>query len=777
MKNRLALVILVTGFSGIVAQILLLRELLITFLGNELSIGIILANWLILEAFGCFFIGKRIDYIKNKIGALVGVILLFSISLPIAIYLIRLLREILGIAIGEGVGLLPILISTFFILLPVSLSHGALFTFSCEIYSKLSKSALSPVGKVYIYEILGTSVGGIVFTFLLLPFVHSFQIAIGLALINFFVCLVLVVPLWHTGKLPKLTCGILAIFLFLSGYFILGGGADKLHQLSIEGQWRGHNVVHHQNSVYGNITVTESQDGKQYTFFSDGIPTITTPIPDIISVEEFVHLPLLTHPHPQDILIIRGGAGGVINEILKHPSVERVAYAEPDPMLLKIIRKFPDPLTETELNDPRVKVKHIDGLLYLRKTEQKYDLILVGLTDPSNLQSNRFFTKEFFQLTKNRLKEDGILVIGLPSSLAFLSASGELNNLNACIMNTLKSVFPYVRVIPGDVRNLYLSSNAPEISLIDSAQLIDRLKERNLQVSILIPKHIERKLHPGYLDWFLGSVEEITLKINRDFQPRGLFYSISYWNALFSPYMRGLFRWLGKINLQVFFVLISILTVVFLMFRSKIAKSSAIPLNIATTGFAGMTFDLALIFTFQALFGFVFHWLGLLVAAFMVGIAAGATVMISLLPRIKRKLNFFVMIEWVIICFSFILPMFFLLFRHHLDHPGIFFPLQISFLVLSFISGLLVGGEFPLANKLHLKSEANISKTAGLLYGADLFGGFVGGIVGGVVLLPVLGLLGTCLVVVMLKASSLIILGASVVSIKGSPTKYAGNLL
>jgi spermidine synthase len=84
--------------------------------------------------------------------------------------------------------------------------------------------------------------------------------------------------------------------------------------------------------------------------------------------------------------------------------------------------------------------------------------------------------------------------------------------------------------------------------------------------------------------------------------------------------------------------------------------------------------------------------------------------------------------------------------------------LRILFLVISFICGLLIGAQFPLANKIILKDEAILSKTAGILYSSDLLGGWMGGIVGGVVLLPVLGLYGTCIVVVLLKLSSFVVI-------------------
>jgi len=760
MKKNLFFALVVMGFSGIIAQILLLRELLITFYGNELTIGIILANWLVLEAFGCFFLGKMAERLKRPLQGFVGLQIIFSLSLPLAIYLTRILKEVIGVTAGEGLGLISILYSSFLILLPVSISHGALFTFGCKIYSLYFKRDATSIGRVYIYETLGTIVGGIAFNYLLIPYFHSFQIALGVALINLIIGIFLLAPFWRDIQLsPKILTIVSFIFLLLAGLLTFSQGADKIQWFSIRSQWKNQDVRHYQNSIYGNVVVTKR--GEQYTFFSDGIPVITTPTPDITFVEEFVHLPLLAHPWPEKVLILSGGAGGVIGEVLKHPSVERIDYVELDPLILKIVKSFPTHLTESELNNPKVNIEYIDGRIFIKKSSYKYDLALLGLSNPSDLQVNRLFTKEFFSLVKERLKEEGILVISLPGSLTYLSE--ELKNLNACIINTLKSVFPYLQIIPGDSTNLFLTSTSKEISLINHLQLSQRLKERKLEVNLLTSAHIEYKLHSRWLNWFLKSLEGGTERINQDFRPLGVFFSLSYWNALFSPQMKGLFRWFERVNLLFLFILFFIITLVFLLIRVKAKRlfKMSIPICIATTGFAGMIFDLALIFTFQALYGYVFHWIGLLVTAFMVGVAVGAIAMTSLLSRIKEDLAFFIKIELAIVLFSGILPVIFLLFHPYLDRPIVFFLLQIVFLVLSCLSGLLVGVQFPLANKMYLGSSPNLSRTAGLLYGADLLGGWLSGIFGGVVLLPVLGLLRSCMVVVMLKLSSLIIVAAS----------------
>jgi len=454
---------------------------------------------------------------------------------------------------------------------------------------------------------------------------------------------------------------------------------------------------------------------------------------------------------------LSGGAGGVINEALKHPSIETVEYAELDPLLLDLLRRFPTPLTESELNDRRVTIEHIDGRMYLRATERTYDVILIGVTEPSTLQANRFFTKGFFSLVKTRLDEGGILVLGLPGSLTY--SSEELKDLNGCIFNTLKSVFPYIRVIPGDGTNLFFSSDSPAVLSVDRERIIERLSQRDVKTEVIMPWYIEEKLHPGWQEWFSGFIEGSSRKINTDFDPIGVFYSISHWNALFAPSLRWLFRQFGRMSLGTIVLLLLTVLLLYVLLRPKDRRffRAGIPLCIITTGFAGMIFDLMVIFAFQSIHGHVFSWIGLLVASFMAGAACGAMLITEVLTRMKNCLQLFIGTELAMICFSVGCPFLFLAVHEYLGSPGAF-SFRMLFLVVSFVCGLLIGSQFPLANKLYLGNSADFSKTAGLLYAADLLGGWFGGIMGAVVLLPVLGLVGTGITVGLLKLTSFIVI-------------------
>jgi spermidine synthase len=747
------------GMSGIVAQIILLRELLISFLGNELTLGIILGNWLILVAIGAFIIGKTVEKVERKIEVFVFFQLFFSIALPFTIYLSRIFKNILLATPGEGLGFAPIFYSSFLILLPVTLPLGALFTYSCKLYSQYIRKDVSSIGKVYVLESIGSMIGGLLMTFLLIQYLNSFEIAFIISLTNTLISIFLLWPKsgFSKGAFQK-ALWILSILLsFFFTYSLLPQTSNSIHQSSIHSQWRNLNVIHNENSIYGNITVTKR--GEQFTFFTNGTPSITTPVPDIASIEDFVHFPMLFHEKPESVLILSGGAGGMIHEILKYP-VKQVDYVELDPLLLKLVQKFSTPLTQSELSDNRVRIHFADSRFFVKRTQDRFDIIFVGLPAPQELQTNRLFSSEFFNTAKGRMNPDGIIVLTLPGSLTYISP--ELRDLNKCILDTLKSVFRSLRIIPGDT-NLYLASNSNQLGNVATGEIIKRFEAREVQTSLFSRSYIEYRLHERWMKWFLQSMERKGTQINSDFRPIGVFLSLSYWNALFSPYLTGIFKWFEGFSLQIsiaLMVLFTLLMAVIFIKRPHLSRQS-IPYAIFTTGLAGMIFNLGVIFTFQTFYGYLYHQIGLLIAIFMFGVALSSFLITQHLDRIKRDSLLFLKLEMVIILFSFLFPFVFFIPSQYLEKTAIsllFYPI---FLIMSFLSGAWIGLQFPLATKIYLGPPAKgetFGHTAGLLYGADLLGGFLGGLFGGILLLPILGLKQSCFMMAMIKIASLALL-------------------
>ncbi len=747
------------GASGIVAQILLLRELLVSFLGNELTLGIILANWLILEAAGSFLLGQtveKVERVEKKVEVYVFLQLFFSVALPFSIYLCRIFKTLLTTP-GEGLGVVSILYSSFLILLPVSFPHGALFTYGCNLHSALSKEDATSIGRVYVFETIGSIIGGLFITFLLIQYFQSFEIVFMISLLNAFISILLLWPQKiNYFNSRNVSWFLAALYTFLFILLLLSPLSERIHQSSLRVQWRGLNVIHNENSIYGNIAVT--QKGEQYTFFTDGIPTVTTPVPDIASIQDFIHFPMFFHENPKSVLVLSGGAGGMIYEILKH-SVKQVDYVELDPLLLKLIHHFSTPLTRSELSDPRVKVHYTDGRFFVQKTSNHYDLIFIGLQAPQELQTNRLFSIEFFSIAQKKLNPKGMIALTIPGSLTYISP--ELRDLNGCVWNTLKGVFSYVRVIPGDA-NLYVASNSDTLLNVTPKDIIKRIEERNVKTSLLTQAYIEYRLHERWQIWFFRSLENKKVYVNSDFRPLAVFLNLSYWNTLFSPYLSGLFKMFGRLTLGFLIGITAFLTVVLASLFLKKPKRShyAIPYSIFTSGFADMLLDLAIIFTFQALYGYLYYQIGLLITVFMSGIALSSFFITQRLNRIEQGDTLFLSTEILFILFTLILPVVFTIPSHHLEKPVVYLLLYGTFLLMSFICGLLVGLQFPLATNIFLKNpeeKTRIGHTAGLLYGADLFGGFLGGLLGGVFLLPILGLIESCLLVASLKMSSLML--------------------
>jgi spermidine synthase len=307
--------------------------------------------------------------------------------------------------------------------------------------------------------------------------------------------------------------------------------------------------------------------------------------------------------------------------------------------------------------------------------------------------------------------------------------------------------------------NLYLASDSESLEKISPHEISKRFEERKIRASLITGNYIEYRLNERWLKWFRQSMEGRKAHINSDFHPLAVFFNLSYWNSLFSPYVTEVFKWYQNNSLTLSIGKIILITIILAALFKKWPRLSrhSITYSIFATGLTGMVFSLAIIFAFQTLYGYLYHQIGLLVAIFMFGIAAGSFFIMRRFDRIKNDSLLFLKTEVAIILFSILFPYVFLAPSHHLENKVLYFILYGAVLIMSFLSGMFIGIQFPLANKIYLSSQLGkgmLGQTAGLLYGADLLGGFIGGLSGGILLLPVLGLKETCFIMAILKISS-----------------------
>ncbi len=165
-------------------------------------------------------------------------------------------------------------------------------------------------------------------------------------------------------------------------------------------------TLHTEQTDFQKLEMAETEEFGNMLFL-DGM-VMTSEKDEFVYHEMVAHVPLFTHPNPEHVLVVGGGDGGVIREILKHQSVKKATLVDIDGKVIENSKKFL-PSIAGKLDDPRVEVKVDDGFMHIAESENEYDVIMVDSTEPVGPAVN-LFTKGFYAGIANALKEDGIFV-------------------------------------------------------------------------------------------------------------------------------------------------------------------------------------------------------------------------------------------------------------------------------------------------------------------------------------------------------------------------------
>ncbi|MFO1281069.1 MAG: polyamine aminopropyltransferase [Burkholderiales bacterium] len=133
--------------------------------------------------------------------------------------------------------------------------------------------------------------------------------------------------------------------------------------------------------------------------------------------ENLVHLAGVTHPAPERALIVGGGDGGSAEEILKYPTIRSVTLAEIDLAVVDLARKYFGGVHRGSFDDPRLALKIGDGFGFVRETEERYDLVVLDLTDPGG-PSLELYTPDFYRACAARLTPSGAMTLHVASPVA-----------------------------------------------------------------------------------------------------------------------------------------------------------------------------------------------------------------------------------------------------------------------------------------------------------------------------------------------------------------------
>lgn len=222
----------------------------------------------------------------------------------------------------------------------------------------------------------------------------------------------------------------------------------------------------------------------------------STEVDEFIYHEALVHPVMITHPDPKNILILGGGEGATLREILKHPAVKRVVMVDIDEEFIHLCKKYLNKWHQGSFDDKRVELFFSDAREYIKKTKSPFDIIIADISDPVEEGLARMlYTKEFYASIKRILKPDGIFVT---HATAVFYAS--YNTTCIRIFKILSDIFPvadfYYEYIPSfsSLWAFTIGSRKYSPVKLSAATLDKRLKKRRLNNLSYYDQETHKKL-------------------------------------------------------------------------------------------------------------------------------------------------------------------------------------------------------------------------------------------------------------------------------------------
>lgn len=230
------------------------------------------------------------------------------------------------------------------------------------------------------------------------------------------------------------------------------------------------NILHTEVSEYQKIELVDTLEYGRLLII-DGV-VMTTERDEFIYHEMITHPVLNTHPNPRKVLVIGGGDGGTIREVVKHTQVQEAVLAEIDARVVEVSRKYL-PTIAAAYDDERVRIKIGDGIQHVKDHKNTYDVIIIDSTDPVG-PGVGLFTKEFYQSVSEALAEDGMMIAQTESPYV------NLEQIEG-IYSDIHSIFPIARIMlaniptyPSGLWCFTIGSKKYDPRELDPAQIPDR---------------------------------------------------------------------------------------------------------------------------------------------------------------------------------------------------------------------------------------------------------------------------------------------------------------
>ena len=790
-------VLALIGFTAVIAQVLLMRELMVAFQGNEITLGVMLACWLLWTAMGSAVADRLTRRLASPRSLVAGLQAAVALVLPFTVAAVRGGRSYLHAVPGELPGPGAILVASAVSLSLVCLLCGWLFAAGSRLYSdETSASFETATSAVYVLEALGAGIGGLLVSFLLIRSHCGLEIALLVGLLN----LAAAAGLAIERRLPRaLILGAIAAgaVVLVAPIAQVGPGGPRLSlsvllqahldRWAFERTWPGYRLLRTRDTPYGRVDLAEREGTR--TVYENGLAVVN--LPDPAEAEEAVHYALLEHPAPASLLLIGGGANGSLVEAIRHPGITGVDYVELDPAILDLARDLLRP-SLTPDSGPRVRLHSADGRLFLKTTDSRFDVIVVNVPDPQTAQLNRFYTVEFFREAARKLSPAGVLSFHLKASENYVGP--EQAEFLRCVNATVRSVFSEVAVLPGDNVHFFAATR-PGLLARDSGELLGRLRARRLQTLYVREYYIPFRMMPDrVLDLESQIAPRAGTPINRDFAPIAYYFDVVLWSAQFDASYRRIFQAITRVRFAWLAagLALAVSAAAALLARSfprrggpaQAGAARAAAFCVAAMGFTLLGLELMLLLAFQAVYGYVYQQLAVVIGCFMAGMALGSWLAMraqsggtgsptrpgqvpACAPaecsesELRRQgLCRLAGLQLAAALAPLLLYLVFLLLARAAGPLSLALASYVVFPALGLFCGMLGGYQFPVASRIYFSREETLptsglqspasglqspasSPNIGALYAVDLAGACLGGILLSAWLVPVFGLLRT----------------------------------
>lgn len=283
-------------------------------------------------------------------------------------------------------------------------------------------------------DYLGALLATLAFPFLLVPLLGVFKSALLFGLINMSVGFL---NLWVFAD--NLSLARRRVFHTAAAAVVVVLGSMLAFSEGLLNGWSNtiyeDRVIHREQTPYQNIVLTRYKDDVRL-YLSGNLQFSS--LDEYRYHEPLVHVPAPRVAGPLQVLVLGGGDGLAVRELLKYPSLEQVTLVDLDPAMLRLAREnaYLRRLNGQSLSDPRVQTLASDAFVYLQNTPERYNLIIADLPDPKNVSLARLYSREFYKLVRRTLSADGVFVTQATSPF-------YANRAFWSIHNTLATVFAH----------------------------------------------------------------------------------------------------------------------------------------------------------------------------------------------------------------------------------------------------------------------------------------------------------------------------------------------